>query len=136
VVRGEGFSFEAPADWTVVRDGNVTAVAKGAVDRVEVSVFQLVKPYRPALFEAAARELDGVASRLAKQQPGQGRVVSSETVRAAGRKARAYRIEYSGKALELIFVLKGRQEYLLTCRRDAAGDDSACTQLVETFALS
>jgi hypothetical protein len=133
VVRGDGFSFEAPADWTVTRAGGATAATDGAVDRVEVRVFRLVRPFRAARFEAAARELDGIAARIAKQQS--GRVAAKETARVAGRKARSYRIEYDGKVQVLTFVLKDRQEFQLLCRRAAGASGEACELLAESFRL-
>src|SRR5262249_3768323 len=90
-VTGEGFRFEAPADWRVVRNGQSVAAADGDVNRVEVLRFTLEKPYRPALFAAATRELDGVASRLAGQLG--GTVSDQVTTKVAGRKARSYTID-------------------------------------------
>jgi hypothetical protein len=130
IVRGEGFRFEAPAGWSV----KGAAASHGAVDRVEVTRFRLVKPYRPALFAAAARELDGVAVRLAEQLHGE--VAARSTVTAAGGKARSYRIDYADKTTEVTFVLGGRREYQLLCRRASDGDDAACRLLVRSFRLT
>jgi hypothetical protein len=133
-VKGDGFSFAAPASWTVVRKGPSVAAVDGDVNRVEVVRFTLEKPYRPALFAAASRELDGVASRLAGQLG--GKVASKSTSEAGGRKARTYTIDYgSGRTQEITFVLEGRNEYQLLCRRDASASNDACAQLVSTFAL-
>jgi hypothetical protein len=133
VVQGAGFRFAAPADWTPARTkGSVAAFGEG-FDRVEVRTFSLVKPYRPQLFEATARELDAVVGRIAGQLS--GRVTSRETIRVAGRRARTYRIAYDGRVQELTFVLRDRLEYQLLCRRPAEGDDAACRQLVESFVL-
>jgi hypothetical protein len=131
IVRGDGFRFEAPSGWTV-RGG---AARHGSVDRIEVMTFRLVKPYRPELFAAAAGELDGVATRLADQL--HGRVAARSTVTAAGGKARSYRIDYDdGKTTEVTFVLSGRREYQLLCRRRSGSDDGACRQLVSSFRLT
>lgn len=133
-MKGDGFSFAAPASWTVVRKGPSVAAVDGDVNRVEVVRFTLEKPYRPALFAAASRELDGVASRLAGQLG--GKVASKSTSEAGGRKARTYTIDYgSGRTQEITFVLEGRNEYQLLCRRDASASNDACAQLVSTFAL-
>ena len=133
-VQGDGFRFEAPAGWTVVRKGPSVAVVDGDVNRVEVVRFTLEKPYNAALFAAAARELDGVASRLATQL--KGKVTSSSTSEVGGRKARSYTIDYgSGKTQEITFVLEGANEFQLLCRRDANASNDACTQLLSTFAL-
>ena len=130
IVRGDGFRFDAPADWKV----EDAAATHGSVDRVEVMTFRLVKRYRPELFDAAARELDGVAVRLAEQL--HGKVAARSTVTAAGGKARSDRIDYAGKTTEVTFVLGGRREYLLLCRREADGDDDACRLLVSSFRLT
>ena len=118
----------------MTRTKNAVVVQGGEVDLVEVRTFRLVKPYRPRLFDAAARELDGVVMRIAMQLS--GRVASRETIRVSGRRARAYRIEYDGRVQELTFVLVGPTEYQLLCRRLAEESDAACRQLVDSFALT
>lgn len=133
-VQGDGFRFEAPAGWTVVRKGPSVAVVDGDVNRVEVVRFRLEKPYRPALFVAAARELDGVVGRLAGQL--NGKVSGQSTSELAGRKARSYTIEYGpGKTQEIAFVLEGQDEFQLLCRRDSSAPNDPCAQLFSTFAL-
>jgi len=117
-----------------VRKGPSVAAVDGDVNRIEVVRFTLEKPYKPALFAAASRELDGVASRLATQL--QGKVTSSSTSEVGGRKARTYTIDYgTGKTQEITFVLEGDNEFQLLCRRDANASNDPCAQLVSTFAL-
>ncbi len=133
-VKGDGFRFEAPAAWAVVRKGPSVAAVDGDVDRVEVLRFTLEKQYRPALFAAASKELDGVVERLAGQLS--GKVSSRSTADLAGRKARSYTIDYGdGKTQEIAFVLDGRSEFQLLCRRAASAPNDTCTQLFPTFAL-
>jgi hypothetical protein len=132
-VSGSGFRFEAPADWTVTREAPAVSAASGKVDLVEVRTFRLVKPYRVALFDATTRELDGVIDRIARQLS--GKVASRETVTIAGRRARAYRVDYDGKVQEIAFVLRERSEYQLLCRREDDGADDACRVLRESFEL-
>ena len=132
-VKGAGYAFEAPAGWTVTRAKGATSAASGAVDLVEVRTFKLVRPYRPRLFHLAARELDSTAERLAVQLSGD--VTSRRTVRVAGRQARSYLIAYDDKAEEITFVLLGRQEHQLLCRRLADTGAVACKQLLESFTL-
>ena len=133
-VTGEGFRFEAPVDWTVVRKDQSVAAVNGDVDRVEVHRFTLEKPYRPALFAAAAHELDGVVDRLAGQLG--GKVASQSTSQVGGRKARSYTIEYGpGKTQEIAFILEGRNEFQLLCRRSDSAPNDPCTQLFSTFTL-
>jgi hypothetical protein len=129
VVRGDGFTFEAPADWKV----KGTAATDGNVDRLEVLTFKLVKRYRPQLFTLAAKELDNIAAQLAAQL--HGKVTSRETTTAAGGNARSYRIEYDGKTTQVTFVLDGRREYQLLCRRKSDASDRVCKRLVRTFRL-
>jgi hypothetical protein len=133
-VKGDGFSYAAPADWTVVRKGPSVAAVDGEVNRIEVLRFRLEKPYRPALFAAASKELDGVVNRLAGQLS--GTVSSRSTSEVAGRKARSYTIQYGpGKTQEIAFVLEGRDEFQLLCRRPTSGPNDPCAQLFATFAL-
>jgi hypothetical protein len=133
-VRGDGFTFGAPSGWTVVRAGSSTAASDGPVNRIEVSTFTLEKPYRTALFAAVTRELDHVAAGLAVQLS--GKVAARSTIEIDGRRARLYRIDYGpGKTEEIAFVLEGKTEYELLCRRPSSGTDSACSGLRATFAV-
>lgn len=132
-VQGAGYRFEAPAGWTVTRLTDGAAAASGAVDRVEVRTFKLQRPYDVRRFHAATRELDSVISRLATQLD--GKVTSRRTVRVGGRKSRSYTIAYDGKTQQITFVLQGRQEHQLLCRRGAGGDAEPCRALLATFVL-
>jgi hypothetical protein len=133
-VTGRGFAFEAPAGWVVSRERGLTAASSGDVDRVEVRIFPLAKRYHPVRFDAVTGELDTIAARLARQLS--GRLVARETVQVAGLDARSYRIDYRDRTQELTFVLVGRREYQLLCRRPA-GDEpgEACELLVASFTL-
>ena len=110
------------------------AAVDGDVNRVEVVRFTLEKPYRPGLFAAAARELDGVAARLADEL--KGKIASRSTADVGGRKARSYTIEYGpGKTQEITFVLEGQNEFQLLCRRDSSAPNDPCAKLLSSFAL-
>jgi hypothetical protein len=126
-VQGSGFRFLAPAGWKV----NGTTASSGSVDRVQVNGFRLVHPYVRAKKAAAAKELDGVAARLALQL--KGKVSSRRTIEVDGFDARAYAIDHNGLSEEFTFVLHGRQEYELLCRRTQGADDTACRELVTSF---
>jgi hypothetical protein len=117
----------------VKRTARTVSAEDGDVDRVQVTTFRLVKPYRPAMFAAAAKELDGVAAELAKRL--HGKIASAKTLEVADRKVRTYRVVYNGRTQQLTFVLDGRHEYQLLCRRDTDGEDDACQLLVSSFAL-
>jgi hypothetical protein len=53
----------------------------------------------------------------------------------AGLDARSYAIDFRGKIEEITFVLKGRREFELLCRRRAGADDAACRELVDSFGV-
>ena len=104
---------------------------------VSVTVFNLVRPYRAALWSRAAGELDGVARTLAAGLS--GHVDAARTVSVAGARARQYDLSYerNGAALRqrITFVLRGRREYQLLCRWAAAsGEPAACRLLLASFA--
>jgi hypothetical protein len=132
-VHGDGYSFEAPATWTVAVTGSSSSATDGAVDRLEVSTFRLEKAYRTALFAAVARELDRAADGLAGQL--KGKVVDSSTIEVDGRKARAYRIDFGGKTEQIVFVLEDKTEYELLCRRATAASSKSCDRLFSSFAV-
>jgi hypothetical protein len=133
VARGDGYLFHAPAGWKIARDRDSVRASHGDVDLVSVRTFRLLKAYRPALFVAASQELDRVATQLARQL--KGRVAARRTMEVGGRKTRSYEVRYGDQAQEITFVLDGRREYQLLCRRDADSDAAACDQLVRTFRL-
>lgn len=133
-VRGEGFRFDAPAGWAVSRKTDQVSASSGKVDMLQAQRFTLEKPYRPAIFAKAARELDGVASQIAVQA--HGKVETRATRRIGGRKTRYYRIVYGpGKTEEIAFVLVGRDEYQVLCRRASSAPDTSCAQLFSSFAV-
>jgi hypothetical protein len=135
-VRGSGFRFAAPAGWAVERSPRVVQASDG-LDLVSVTRYPLVRAFRPALWAKVVPELDRAAAGVAEQQ--NGRVVSSRTTTVAGRRARAYDIEYERDGKQLVerftFVLRGKTEYYLLCRYDG-GDTDACDRLLATFALA
>jgi hypothetical protein len=125
VVRGPGFTFSAPVGWGTSRTPQAVIVRSGK-SRISVTTYTLQKPYTPALFAAAARELDGVAARLAAAA---GTALSEkQTLTVAGEKIRAYRFG----TMRIGFVLVGKREYQLFCQ-DAGG---ACGLLFKTFTVS
>jgi hypothetical protein len=124
-VRGPGFSFAVPGGWHTSRTQRAVSSSNGKA-QVSVTTYTLQKPYRPALFAAAARELDRVADQLASQA-GQ-KVTGRQTVEVAGRKIRAY----SFGTMRIGFVFVGKREYQLLCRDPG----SACTLLFDSFSLT
>ena len=137
-VRGDGYSYTAPAGWQVAGTERGTTATGSGSQLLSVTVYKLVKPYAPARFAAAAKELDGVAARLA---PGRGgSLAASRTVKVAGRDSRSYRIKYAVKGValqqEVTFVLSGSTEWQLVCRRTAADPDTPCSTLLSSFAIA
>lgn len=134
-MRGQGFRFEAPAGWAVARKTDGVSASSGDIDLLQTQRFTLEKPYRPAIFAKAARELDGVAAQIAVQN--HGHVEMRATRQVGGRKTRYYRIAYGpGKTEEIAFVLVDRNEYQVLCRRAAAAPDTNCAQLFSSFAVT
>jgi hypothetical protein len=132
-VSGDGFRFSAPPGWTVAQSSSAVGASQGDVDRVQVQVFHLVQPYQSTLFAEAARELDRRVEQLASLQ--KGRVASSLTVKVDRMDARSYRIAYGPLVEEITFVLDGRREYELLCRREATAPDETCRRFLASFAL-
>jgi hypothetical protein len=136
LVRGSGYRFFAPVDWSVSRSAHAVQAAEG-ITLVSVTRYPLVHAFRPALWEKVIPELDRVAAGVAQQQD--GRVAASRATVVAGRPARSYDIEYSHEGKELVerltFVLRGKIEYYLLCRYENGGDMGACERLLATFTL-
>jgi hypothetical protein len=106
---------------------------------VSATAYRLVKPDSPTQFSRAAKELDGVAAKLA--QASGGTVTESVTTIVDGQRIRAYRFTShpAGKPStddRVGFLLEGRHEYQLLCRAPAgSGDpDGACALLFGSFA--
>jgi hypothetical protein len=131
LVHGPGFTFAAPSAWTAARKEGAASARRGD-DLVSATVFTLLKTYKPSLFDAAAKELDGVAERLAAQA---GETLSERaTTTVAGRRIRAYRFG----STRIGFLLEGKREYQLLCKLppDGSDTDKACELLFKTFDLT
>ncbi len=141
-LRGAAFVYAAPAGWRVTRDRvSVTAAPnpKAAAPLVQVSVFRLVHPYRPALWPRVVAELERDVPKLAASL--EGTIASRRTISVGGLRAREYVIGYThGKERldqRLVFAFRGRSEYQLLCRWRAAGEEpAACGLLYESFSPS
>lgn len=137
IVRGTGFTFVAPADWTVTRKGAEVQAAQGT-SLVSVTLFPLLRRFRPELWAKVVPELDRAAAGVARQQ--RGKVGDSRTVKIAGQKARRYDVAYVSEEKRLVeriaFVLRGKSEYLLLCRYERGGDTEACDGLLTSFKLA
>ncbi len=137
VVTGTGFTFVAPVQWAVTRKGSQVEAAQGT-RLVSVTSYPLTKRFRPGLWNKVVPELDRAAAAVASQQ--QGTVIGARTVTIAGQRARSYDIAYTGEGKQLIerivFVLRGKSEYLLLCRYERGGATEACDGLLTSFRLA
>jgi hypothetical protein len=129
-VAGDGFRFQAPADWTVAAQ----TATHGTVDLLEVRIFTLLKPYRTAIKLRAFEELDRATAELARKSGGKVTARSTRTV--GGHDARTYRLAFDGKAEELTYVLVGRREYLLICRLPTGAPNTPCDLLLSSFTVT
>jgi hypothetical protein len=119
-----------PVGWSVSRSARSVVATKGSA-RLSVTIFTLLKPYDPARFQAAARELDGIAARLASQSGGS--LTQSATSVVAGRKIRFYRFESKGVPTRIGFVLVDKREYQLVC---SGNTGRPCDLLFSSFSVT
>jgi hypothetical protein len=139
-IDGTGYTFSAPASWSVTRSQRQVqaAVGKKSLELIAVSRFPLLHAFRPELWAKVVHELDRAAKGIATQQ--NGSVTETETVKISGRQARRYAVAYDlrGKRLveRITFVLRGKTEYLLLCRYEQSGRSQACDTLMRTFRLT
>jgi len=134
VVHGPAFTFSARHDWTIRRTATSVAARKGS-SLVSVTEFTLQKRYNPALFDRAAKELDGVAAKLAAQAG--ATLTERATTTVDGRKIRAYRFANGSLQTRIGFVLLGKREFQLFCQMPAGttDPDGACALLFATFSV-
>jgi hypothetical protein len=134
-VEGDGFTFQAPKDWTAKVTATSAAASRDPDTLVSVTVLPLLKPYKPALFPRVVAELDRVAKELAAKLGGE--LTSSRSIEAGGRRAREYEIAHGDLVDRITFVLRAKREYELVCRwRKADVEPAACDQLAGSFAFS
>jgi hypothetical protein len=130
-VTGAGFHFQAPKGWKVA-SGKARTAAVHDSELVQVATFPLVKPYNDALFDEVAREL-AVRMRAVAAETG-GKVTGTSTVTAGGTRSHAYDVTVGDHVDQYTFVLRGKREYQLLCRRKSSSDDGFCKQLIASFA--
>ena len=136
-------SFAAPEGLELGRTPRSVTVLpadEGSQELASVTVFPLVKPYRPALWPKASGELDRVSRQLADSLGGELER-EPETVRVGGLRGRRYEIAYEreGKELRqrLTLLLSRRTEYQLLCGWEASSAvPEACASLEASFRLS
>jgi hypothetical protein len=140
VVTGTGYTFRAPADWPVERSTREVRLSEGGggAALVGVSRFPLSRAFRPALWAKVVHELDGASNTIARRQ--RGTVTDAKDVEISGSKARRYTVAFDlrGKRLveELVFLPRGKTEYLLLCRYERGTSHEACDMLKSSFKLT
>jgi hypothetical protein len=133
-IEGDGFTFQAPKDWTAKVTANSASASHDADTLVSVTVLPLLKAYKPALFPRVVSELDRVAKELAGKLGGE--LTSSRSIEAGGRRAREYEIAHGKLVDRITFVLRAKREYELVCRwRKADGEPAACDKLAGSFSF-
>ena len=136
-VSGPGFTFSAPVGREIERTPRSVTVLpaqEGSQELESVTIFPLVKPFRPALWPQAAKELDSVAERLAESLGGE--LERRRTVRIGGLRGRQYEIGYEREGVELrqrlTLLLSRRTEFQLLCRWEASSDTPEDCGILET----
>jgi hypothetical protein len=129
-VHGHGFSFEAPAGWAVTTGPRQTRAAHDS-ELVQVATFPLLKAYRPTLFARVEVELKARMAVVARQTGGQ--VDAGRTVDVGGVRSHSFRVTTGDHVDEYTFVLRGRSEFQLLCRRVSTNADTFCARLLSSF---
>jgi hypothetical protein len=107
---------------TVLRDSELLRVA----------TFPLMRQYTPALFDRVEKELSVRMAQVA-QQTG-GTLKGQRTVKAGGIESHQYDVGVGDHVDQYTFVLSGKREYQLLCRRKSSSKDDFCQALVTSFA--
>lgn len=129
-VVGAGFSFEAPAGWRIDHVVGRTSASSDS-QLVQVATFPLVHPYTDALFDAVANELALRMKTLAKETGGV--LEGTKIVKAGGIRSHVYDMKVGDHVDEYTFVLRGKREYQLLCRRRSSKSDAFCARLITSF---
>jgi 3-oxoacyl-ACP reductase-like protein len=129
-LNGQGFRFDAPAGWQVRRTARMVSASRDG-NLVQVATFSLLKPYTVDLFDRVDKELRARMRQVAAQTG--GTVSGGAAVTAGGIRSHSYDVTVGTHIDEYTFVLQGRREYQLLCRRTESSGADACKQLVKTF---
>jgi hypothetical protein len=126
------FAFQAPRGWQVARHGTQT-IARDGNELVQVSAFPLVRTYSADLFGKVETELRARMSAVARETG--GRLGGHGTVTAAGIRSHRWEVRAGDHVDEYVFVLRGKREFQLLCRRQSSSSSDVCDRLVSSFAL-
>jgi hypothetical protein len=130
-VTASGLTFQAPKGWKAERATSRVSVTHGS-ELVQVSTFPLTKRYDEKLFGPVATELRTRMEEIARQTG--GKLGAASSVTADGVRSHVYEVTVGSQVDEYTFVLSGKREYLLLCRRTSSGGPDFCKQLVTSFA--
>ena len=98
---------------------------------VEVSTFPLARAYSDDLISAVEKELKARMDTLAHESG--GTVAPGKPVTVGGIRSHSYRIESGGMVDDYVFVLRGKREFQLLCRRKSSDSDDHCGLLISSF---
>ncbi len=129
VVAGNGFTFEAPSGWTVKHTGR-GASARSGKQVVQATVLPLARAYTPALFAKVQPEIARVATGLKDQLHA---TLAGRTLQVAGEQAWQYDLQRGDTVWQVTFVLRGKREFQLYCRRGTGDSSAPCSMLVSSF---
>jgi hypothetical protein len=130
-VTGTGLTFQASKGWKVERALSRVTATHGK-ELVQVSTFPLTKRYDEKLFVRVATELRTRMEEIARQTG--GKLSAGSTVTADGVPSHVYDVTAGSQVDQYTFVLSGKREYLLLCRRTSSSGPDFCKQLVTSFA--
>jgi len=131
-VRTPAFRFQAPVGWKVETQGDMTTASSDS-ELVQVASYPLARPYTPTLFTRVESEL---ATRMAQVAKASGGTVTGHSVTTAGGiRSHAYTVQVGDHVDTYVFVLRGKREYQLLCRRRTSNRAEFCEQLRSSFRL-
>ena len=116
----------------------MTAKRGSGPELASVTVLPLRKRYKPALFARVVGELDRRSAALAAELG--GKVIARRSIVVAGIRSRQYDLAHEQSGLGLVdqitYVLRGKSEYYLFCRRPAKeGGSPACPLLTSSLRI-
>jgi hypothetical protein len=129
-VQGHGFRFQAPTGWKLATARKRTTATHDS-DLVQVATYPLVNAYTDDLFGKVEVELRARMEDLARQSG--ERVRGAKTVTANGARAHMFELGDGDHVDEYTFVLEGKREYLLLCRRPDGKRTDYCARLITSF---
>ncbi|HZQ83104.1 MAG TPA: hypothetical protein VFB25_14105 [Gaiellaceae bacterium] len=131
-ISTDSFRFQAPHGWPWHTRQGIVAASNDS-ELVQVAPFPLAKTYTTALFGKVQRELMTRMRTVAQQTD--GRLTGRNDVTVAGIKSHLYDVTVGDHVDEYTFVLRGKREFQLLCRRKKSNAAPFCEHLLATFKL-